>query len=71
MQAIMDKLRKQGGAKPTPELQQKLMKQWAAETKPLIDAQRKETSTIFTPAQNAKIKAFQTKMMAKMQGGKG
>jgi hypothetical protein len=71
MQAIMDKLRKQGGAKPTPELQQKLMKQWATETKPLIEAQRKETAVIFTPAQNAKIKAFQAKMAAKMKGGKG
>ena len=71
LQAIMEKLKKQGGTQPSQELQQKLMKQWATESGPILKAQRKEQEAVFTPAQLSKIKAFQTKMAAKMQGGKG
>ena len=71
-QAIQAKLMQKGGKNPSPELKKKLFAEWATETKPLNEAQRKESESIFTPAQRAKIKAFQAKMAAKMKaGGKG
>ena len=71
-QAIQAKLMQKGGKNPSPELKKKLFAQWATETKPLIAAQKKESEAIFTAEQRARIKAFQTKLAAKMKaGGKG
>lgn len=71
-QAISDKLRKEGGAKPTPAKIQELRKKGMALAQPLIAAQKKESEAIFTADQRAKIKVFQAKIAAKMKaGGKG
>ena len=70
IKAIGDKLRQEGGANPNPAKQQELMKKGQALVGPLYAAAQKEMTALLTPAQRAKVKAFEAKMRAKA-GGKG